>query len=269
MKKSIYIYILVLITFLSSCSKFQRLQKSDDFNLKLEAAMGYYEKGDYYRASLLFESVIPLLKGKKKAEDAQYYYAVCQYELRQLYMAQYYFKKFYQTFPKSKYTEQAYFMYAQSLYENSPKYNLDQSNTLEAIAAFQDFVNKYPKSDLKDKCNAIVDELQGKLEKKAYEQAKLIHRIGDYKAAVVTFGNFIQDFPQSQRVPEIYFLRIEAQYKLAKISIESKKQERYYKALDYYQLYIDKFEKATFTKDAVQIYDECLKQISALKKKNS
>jgi outer membrane protein assembly factor BamD len=79
---------------LASCSKFGRLQKSDNIDLKREGAYSYYDKKDFFRASTLLESIIPLLKGTENAEKAEFIYAMCQYELRLLESASFYFDYF-------------------------------------------------------------------------------------------------------------------------------------------------------------------------------
>lgn len=122
-----------------SCSKFQKIQKSENIQERYEAGLKYYQAGDYYRAGILFEEMIPVLKGKKESELVQFYYAYCQYYQRQLIMASYYFKRFYETFPRSEYAEESMYMYASTLFENSPEYNLDQTNSIEALSAIEIF----------------------------------------------------------------------------------------------------------------------------------
>ena len=79
---------------LASCSQFQKVQKSSSIVEKYDAAVKYYISGDYYRAGLLFEELIPLMRGKKEAENTEFYYSYCQYYQRQLVLSAYYFKKF-------------------------------------------------------------------------------------------------------------------------------------------------------------------------------
>ena len=67
---------------------------------------------------------------------------------------------------------EAEYLYAYSLYKESPNSNLDQSSTVEAISAMQNFINKYPYSEYSINANEIIDELQIKLETKNFENAK-------------------------------------------------------------------------------------------------
>ena len=77
-------YAFILLFFLGACSNFRKIQKSDDLQGKYNAAIKYYEKNDFYKAGVLFEELIPLLKGQEMAEKAQFYYANCQYKQPEL-----------------------------------------------------------------------------------------------------------------------------------------------------------------------------------------
>ena len=62
------------------------------------------------------------------------------------------------------------------MYKESPNSNLDQSSTIEAISAIQNFINKYPYSEYSKDANSIIDELQIKLETKNFDNAKQYYK---------------------------------------------------------------------------------------------
>ena len=72
MKKRLshFVVLIALLLTAASCSNYQKLLKSNDVQQKYAAAVKYYEKGDYYRASELLDAVTPLLTGTEQAEDA-------------------------------------------------------------------------------------------------------------------------------------------------------------------------------------------------------
>ena len=72
-----------VVFLLGSCSPFSKLQKSGSDDEKYKGAIQYYKKGDWYRAGLLFEELIPVLKGSTESEMAQFYYAYTQYQQQQ------------------------------------------------------------------------------------------------------------------------------------------------------------------------------------------
>jgi len=257
--------VLILVLSLASCSKFRKIQKSDDWRVKYKAAFDYYEEEDYYRASLLLEEVLPIIRGTEEAEKAQFYYAYSLfYQKSQYLLASHYFKDFYDTYSRSEYAEESLFMHAYSLYLQSPPYNLDQTSTFEAIQAIQGFLNRFPYSSYKEQANDIIDQLQVKLEKKDYENAKQYYKLQILKAAVEAFENFQQDFPDSNYNEEIGYLLIKAEYELAQQSIRSKQNERYNKVVEYYLDYIDKYDRSQYLREAEKIYEDTLEQLSQL-----
>ncbi len=241
-----------------------KLQKKGTTDEKYKAANDYYKKGDYYKAGILFEEIIPLLKGDSLAENAQFYNAYAQYQQKQYSMSAYLFKSFYATYANSPMAEEAFYMYANSMYKDSPNFNLDQSSTLTAIEALQTFINSFPESKYAESCNQNLKELRHRLEEKAYEKAKLYYKtsgvtIANYKAAVVAIDNFQKDFPDSEYIEELSFLKVQSQYDLASVSFENKQKERYTDALKFYEDFIDKFPKSKYIKQAEKVYDGATK----------
>jgi outer membrane protein assembly factor BamD len=261
----------ILLSFLASCTEFRKLQKSSDWEKKYEAAIKYYENEDYYRAGVLFEELLPILRGSQRAEMAHFYYAYSNFHQEQFILASHYFKSFFETFGRSQYAIEANFMYAYSLYKDSPRFTLDQTSTKDAIVALQTFVNRYPKSDYRDQATQIIDELQTKLEKKAYENAKLVYklrdnRVGSYlKASIVVFETFQNDYPDSQYNEEIRYLVIEAKHLLASRSIESLKAERYRDTIEQYYQFVDMYPSSKFLKKAQSLYEDSLNQLEKIK----
>lgn len=269
MRKS-YRYLLILLitgTTLMACSDYRKLLKSNDWEKKYDAAIEYYETGDYYRANALLEQILPIIKGSKKAEIANFYYGYTYYYQEQYLLASHYFKSFYDTFNRSEFAEEARFMFGYSLFLDSPRYNLDQTSTKEAIIAMQGFINRFPNSEFVPKADAALNGLRSKLERKAYEKSLLYYDLkkymtGEYlKASLVEFGNFQDDFSGSQYTEEIQYLEIEAMHALAEISIYSLRVERYREAIDFYENFIGTYNDSKYLKKAERIYTDCLEQI--------
>lgn len=254
----LFIFILVLT---ASCSKFGKLRKSSDWKLKYEAALAYYEKGEYYKANVLLEEVLPIIRGSEEDERAQFYFANTFFHQKQYTMSAHHYKTFYSTFSRSEWAEEAMYMHAYSTYLESPQHNLDQTNTYEAIQAMQNFINRYPYSKFKDKATDIINKLQVKLEDKAYENAKLYYKLRRYKAALIAFENFKNDYPDSRLNEEISFLEIETEFNYAKESILSKQKERYNTVIELYQNFVDVYPNSKFLKNAQSYYDGAINQL--------
>ena len=260
------LFLLIGTLLLGSCaSGYQKLLKSTDVNKKYEAAVTYYDKGDFFRAGTLLEDLIPLLKGRPEAEKAQFYFANTNYKQRNYVLSAFYFKTFTDTYPNSEYAEEASYLHAKSLFLDSPGFELDQTNTVSALESIQDFLNRYPTSKFKDETDNMSQELQKKLENKAFESAKLYYQLRYNQAAVVALTNFQQQFPASAFAEQAGFLRITAQYAWAQESVVSKQRERFLEAVSFYQQYLDAYPKSKNLKAAQDMYDTSQAEIIRLK----
>jgi outer membrane protein assembly factor BamD len=262
------LFALFILVIASSCSKFRKIQKSDDWRVKYEAGLAYYEKKDYFKAATLFEEILPIIKGSEEAENAQFLFAYAHYFQKQYLLSAHYFKTFYTTYSRSPKAEEALYMHAYSNYLESPFYNLDQAHTYEAVQSMQTFINKFPNSKYKDKAHEIIDQLQIKLEEKAFANAKLYHKLGRHKAAVIALDNFKKDYPDSDKKEEASFLQIETEYIYAKESIRDKQKERYQKVIEFYEEFVDNYPNSRFLKDAQDIYDNAITQLGKIKANN-
>ena len=258
--KILFIFLLTLLI-TTSCSKYQRLLKSSDYKLKYEAGVKYYEEEEFYKAKTLFEELIPILRGTDKAEQIYYYYAYCHYNLGEHVLAGYYFNKFAYTFPNSKHVEETKYMSAYCQFLNSPEPELDQKYTYMALNEFQIFINKYPESSYKEKCNEYMARLRKKLETKAFISSKLYYNLSNYKAAVVVIDNTLNQYPDSDYREELMFLAVKSNFKLAENSIIKKKKERYQGTVDSYYEFIDEFPKSKHTKEVQRFYEQSIEKI--------
>jgi outer membrane protein assembly factor BamD len=259
--------ILILLAFLG-CGKFRKIEKSEDWRVKYEAAIRYYEKKDYYRASILFESILPIVRGLPEGEKVQFYLAYCQYYDRLHLLASEQFRTFYETYGRSSFAEEARYMYAYSLYVASPGPNLDQTSSIDAMTAMQEFLNRYPQSKFREKAIDIIFSSQRKLEKKGFENAYQYYKMKMFKAAIVALNNFKNNFPDSKYLEEAYYLVIDSEFKLAEQSIRSKQQERYNEVVTHYQEFLERYPESSFLRDAEKVYGQALEKIKSLKNQN-
>lgn len=261
---------IILIFALFSCSKYQKILKSNDPEAKYNAALQYFEKGDYYRAFPLFEDLINIYKGTLKAEKIYFYYAYCYYKLDDYFSAGYYFKNFAKTFPNNEKAEEAMFLSAYCNYLESPISSLDQTSTYKAIEELQLFINLYPNSAKIDTCNLLIDKLRNKLETKAYDISKLYFNTQDYKSAIISFKNLIKDFPDTDYKKESYYYIVNSSYLLAVNSIEAKKKERLEATIKEYNNYINLFSNNSeinqdiYLKELQTIYENTKKELSKI-----
>jgi outer membrane protein assembly factor BamD len=248
-----------------SCSKFRQIEKSEDWRVKYEAGLNYFAKKDYYRSSVLFEQILPIVRGLPEGEKVEFNLAYCQYNEKLYLLASDQFKTFYETYGRSSMAEEAYFMYAYSLYASSPDFQKDQSSSVEAMNAMQTFLNRYPGSRFMNQAVDVITNSQEKLEKKGFENAKQYVKLRMYRAAVEAFDNFKQNYPDSKYLEEAAFQKVIAEFELAKVSVPSKQLERYSTTLDFYKELVDNFPDSQFLKQAEKYYSESLDKVNKLK----
>ena len=254
----------LLLAGLSGCSKYQKVLKSDNLDVKYNAALEYFEKKHYYKALPLFEEVVPVFRGTHKGEKAYYYYTYTHYYLGDYLMASYHFENFEKSYPTSPYAKECLYMSAYCYYLNSPVYSLDQTDTYKAIRQFQLFINKYPGSDRVARSNELMDELRKKLATKSFDNAKSYFNRGDYKAAVVALKNVLRDFPATNYKEEVLFLVTKSYYLYAQNSIESKKEERFLAAQEAFRELRENYPDSKYLKEAASFYENSAKQITRL-----
>lgn len=262
------VVMLCLLVFSTSCSNFQKLLKSNDVDLKYKAALEYYEKGDYYRANQLLEQVMPLMTGREEAEKARFYYANTHYQQREYMLSAFQFRTFYETYPRSELAEEAMFLQAKSLYNDSPDFEQDQTSTVTAMESIQEFLVRYPNSQYAAEANTMFDDLSAKLDRKSFESARLYYKLRNYKSAVVAFTNFLRENPSSPYSEEASYLRIDSQYRYALDSVPGKQQERFTEAVDFYQAFIDQYPDSRFLRSAEQVFASTQSELEKIKKTN-
>lgn len=253
--KRIFIALLLGIVLLTSCSEYQKMLKSNDYELKYKKAVQYYGEEDFLRAFNLFESVRNVFRGTAKAPIIAYYTAYCSYGQKDFMTAGDLFNNLIHTFPTASYVEECMYMRAYCYYLSSPNFRLDQTDTEKAIESFQLFVNRYPVSSRVADSNKFIDEMRDKLAYKEFESAKSYYDRERYKAAIVSLQNCLKDYPESRHREDVLYLLFSSRFELAVHSVEKKKLERYNEAREEYLTFIDEFPKSEYNKEMEKSYD--------------
>jgi outer membrane protein assembly factor BamD len=249
--KRVSFILLALALFASSCtSKFAKIQKSKDTEYKLKMAEQYYAKKKYNFAQQLFEDVFPFIKGTPQFEDVYYKFAYCSYYDKDYLNAENLFKNFVETFPNSTRAEECEYQRAYCYYKQSPKVDLDQTNTTKTIGLMQAFINTHPTSPRVKDATAIMDLCREKLETKEYKSAQLYYNLGYYKAAAINFTTVSENFPDSKRADEYKLQVIKAYYRYAEMSIPEKQTERFEKVLSECADFLERFKDSKYFAEA-------------------
>lgn len=257
--KAKYLLILLCSALLfTSCGEYQRLLKSTDNDLRFAKAKEYYEKGKYLEACTLLEAVVVPMRGTKKGEEALYIMASAYYKNKDYITARSYFAGYCRSYPNGDYAEECSFRQGMCYYMDSPEAKLDQVGTMKAIDQFTSFMQSYPKSIFVAEAQSKKQELRDKLAYKAYLNARLYFRLGNYmgnnyRSCVIAATNALQEFPESIHREELSFLILKAKYKQAVESVESKKADRFRDTVDEYYSFMQEYPDTEFKKEAEDI----------------
>ena len=244
-------WILAVIILLSSCNnRLTKILKNKDPEYKLRMAEQYYVKKTYNKAQQLYEDIIPYFKAKKEFEDIYYKYAYCAWYQRDYQNAENLFKGYLEAFANSPRAEEIDFMRAQCFYKQSPRHELDQTNTIKAIGMMQTFINTHPGSARIKEANDIIDVCRIKLEIKDSKSAQLYYDLGQFRAAAVAFSSVLNSYPESSKADEYKLMIIKSYYRYAELSVEEKKQERFEQVINECNDFADRFPDSKFKKEA-------------------
>jgi outer membrane protein assembly factor BamD len=239
----IVLSLLLILTFFS-CSEYNKVLKSDDYQRKFEMAESFYTKKKFDRAIAIYEQIYQRFPKNGEGELSYYRMGKAYYSLEDYYMAGYYLGSFSQRFPYSSNAEESLFLSAMCSVKNSPKSSLDAADTELAINDLQLFTDRYPNSILIDSCNQIIDRLRFKLETKEFSAVKLYSTTENYRAAVVSAGAFLEKHPISPFREETYVILLDNSFFLAKNSIDRKKLERISQTNERYSTFVIEFPES-------------------------
>jgi len=243
------VLILLITVILSSCHGINKILKNKDPEYKLRMAEKYYVKKKYNYAYQLFEDVVPYYKTSKEFENIYYKMAYCTYYQRDYLSAENYFKTYLELFPNNPRAEEMDYMRAYCYYKQSPKPELDQTNTAKTIGMMQSFINTHPGSARIKEANNIIDICRFKLETKDHKSAQLYYDIGQFRAAAVSFAEVLNNYPESDKADEYKLMTIKSYYRYAELSVEEKKAERFEKVIEECNDFTDRFPQSKLTKD--------------------
>lgn len=253
-----FLPLLVFAVLLSACSEFNKALKApgdqEGIAYKLQVAEKMMANESWDRAIPLLEELIVLTRGGQLSEKVNYLHAKSTYGMKDYTLAAYYLANFTRTFPTSQYAEECAFLSAYCQYMNSPNYELDQTETRNAMDQMQLFLVRYPESARRDSCNALIDVMRTKLEVKDFHAASQYYHMRNYQAAGVAFRNFNRQWPNSKYREDAMYFTLQSDYYLAMNSVEAKKLERLKEAVRSYHNFADAFPQSVLLEEAGKLH---------------
>ena len=178
-----------------------------------------------------------------------------------LYLSRYYFQTFAKTFPNDLRVEEASFA---TLIRSSQWKRVWTNRHAVAIDELQLFMDRYPSSTLRDSSQQMMDNLRSKLEMKAFENARLYHKTGNFKSATIAMEHAIKDYPGSPYQEDLQFLIIDCHFQYAQQSTPRRKLERYNDAIQAFHTFASRFPESDRMDKARRLYDNSVQAIAQL-----
>ena len=245
-----------------SCkSQYELLLNSNDVDAKYKAAFEYFNNKKYSKSVSLFESLSVLTEGTEKDDTVKYYWGLSNYNGKDYYTAETNFEKFIEIYPRSPFASEARYLRLDCLYKQTLRYELDQTPTYKAMNAISEYIVDYPESERLALCRDMLTELGERLDRKAYEAAKLYYKMEDYLASRVAFRNVLKDDSENIFREDILYYIAMSSYKYALLSVPAKQKERYLVFIDDYLNFIGELPQSQYRKELDLVYRKTQKAL--------
>lgn len=221
--------VLILIS-ITACNR-NKIKPTLPAEERMKIAEKMFNDGDYLDAKTEFQIILLNFPGSTISDKAQFMYGECYFKLKQYVIATVEYQKLTRIYPNSQYVDDAQYKSALSYFKLSPKYSLDQDNTLKAIEEFQKFLEDYPNSDLVPEANKAMRECRDKLAKKKYKNAESYRKLTLYKSAIIYYDHVLDNYYDTQFAQKSLIGKAECYNKMGDFE----------QAVKFYTLYLDKY----------------------------
>ena len=264
-KLSLLAVFAAVATMVSCSSQFEKLLESYNYGEKYRAAMQYYRDGKYSKSAQLFESIAMNAQNTPQEDTVRFYWGMSNYYLQDFATAQTNFNDFLVAFPRSPFAKEAEFHMIDCMYRGTYRYELDQRPTEIALTYINKFIAENPGTDNAKFCKVMRDDLNERLDKKAFEGARLYYHMENYLSAHHALKNVLKEDADNQYREEILYYTAMAAYKYALNSVEEKQRERYMTFIDDYYNFVGEYPQSKHKAELDGIY----KKVSKIIKKEN
>ena len=227
----------LMLAALAACkTQYELLLESNDADAKYEAAFDLFSEGKYAKASQLFV------------------WGLSNYRAKDYLTAETNFERFISNFPRSPFAESAEFLRLDCMFRGCYRYELDQTPTYKAITAISEYLIRHPGTEYRTVCDHMLDDLNGRLERKAFESAYLYYKMEDYMASRVALRNVLKDNAENRYREDILYYIAMSSHKYASLSVPAKQKERFLVFYDDYFNYVGEYPDTDRARELEKLY---------------
>ena len=262
MKLKYFLFALTAVFAMVSCkSQYETVLNSNDADLKFKTAFEYFDQEKYGKAAAVFESLSVLTDGTERDDTVRFYWGLSNYKFKDYYTAETNFTNFLEVYPRSPFASEARYLRLDCLYRSTLRYELDQTPTYKAITEISEYMIEFPKTPHMQTCRDMLTELNERLDRKAYENAKLYYKMENYKSSRIAFRNVLKDDADNIYREDILYYIAMSSYKYAHLSVPAKQKERYLIFVDDYLNFISEIPQSHYSKELENLYRKAQKAL--------
>jgi outer membrane protein assembly factor BamD len=238
----------------------QAIRADLDADAYFEYAKGLFDKGKYYNAITEFTVVTLKFSADPIVDDAQYYLAESHFMYKEYLIAASEYQKVVEDYPESPYVEKAYYMIGLCYSNLSLRAELDQDYTAQAIRHFQNFLEYYPNSNLREKVEQEIGDLREKLSSKQLKGGNQYRAMGLYDSAVIYYDIILEKYYDTKSAELALYWKAECLYKM----------DRFEESLTSFSILVEKFSDSNKVDKAKSRISEIQEQLNkqAVKSEN-
>ncbi|MCU0328567.1 MAG: outer membrane protein assembly factor BamD [Chitinophagales bacterium] len=253
----VYIFLFLMLSLMTvGCVDTQKVINSNNKSYKFSKAKEWFEKKKYSSALPLIEHLIPYYKGTDTAEVLYFYLAESYFQSKEYFVAAYHYNNFNELYGKGTRGEYVTYQIGECYFKEVPRIELDQSYTNKAIDQFKTYLKQYPSGKKANEAFERIESLYRNIELKALQTAELYYHTRNYRAAVRSFENLLNTYPNIKEYESIHYKIIDAKFQFAKKSIPSKQVERYEDALNTSLNYLNKYPNSPNKAQIMSLYQK-------------
>jgi outer membrane protein assembly factor BamD len=175
-----------------------------------------YNRKKYTNAITEFQKLIFNYPGAAFVDSAQYLLGMCYFQDKDYSSSVGEFKKVLSSFSESPLATDASFMIAYAHYKDSPKAELDQTNSLKAIQELKDFLDEYADSQHAPEAQKLLFEARTKQAQKLYNNGRIYYKLKHYDAALIYLQDLLDQYSDTKYAAPASFLIAESYWQQKK-----------------------------------------------------
>lgn len=229
-----------------------------------ERGKALFDQGKYDRATEYLQGTFDFGRTHQWAADAQLYLARAYRQNAEYILAANEYTRFIEIYRSDERVPEAEYERALTYYERSPRFELDQTPTEQAIQYFQLFMNRHPNSEQSADAVTRINELRDKMARKQFHTAQLYERRELYEAAGLEYQRTFDKFPDTGYADDALVGIMRSFSAFAAQSIPERQPERFERVIDNYERLIQIFPDSPLLKEAEDVYEQARGQLEAV-----